>query len=452
MPVLSLKRALISLRRNCAIAMALRAENWPQWRGPSGSGVSSETGLPTKWSRDENIAWKAPLDGLGVSSPIVWDDRVIVTYQIGASALRPGSHPTLVQGPDAAHSGEHPLGGGSRRAPEPGGGKIALVVAAFQRTDGHQLWQYSVNAEGELPTVHEKRNLATSSPVTDGERIYAWFANGQLVVLDLNGKLAWTRRLGKEYAPFNIDWGHSSSPALYRDRIILVCYEGSAAYLLGLDKRTGKELWRLDREKGLKSYSTPIVVEAAKGPELVLNTSEGIEAYNPVDGKPLWQFKEPNRFPIPMPVYHDGMLYLSRGYRSGPYMALQTGLRGDISKTGAAWHSETGAPYISSLVYYDGLLYMAGELGIVTCIDAKNGEHVWRQRLGGFYSASPVAADGKIYFVGETGETLVLRAGRTPEVLAKNDIGEQCIASPAISNKQLFIRTDQNLIAIRAAR
>ncbi len=269
----------------------------------------------------------------------------------------------------------------------------------------------------------------------------------------LNGKLAWTRHLGKEYTPFNIDWGHSSSPVVYKDRLILVCYQGSAAYLLALDKRTGKELWRLDREKGLKSYSTPIIVEAAKGPEVVLNTSEGIEAYmTRRTEKLLWQFKEASRFPIPMPVYHDGLLYLSRGYRSGPYMALQTGGRGDISKTGVVWHSETGAPYISSVVYYDGLIYMAGELGIVTCIDAKNGEHVWRQRLGGFYSASPVAADGKIYFVGETGETLVLRAGRTPEVLAKNDIGEQCIASPAISNKQLFIRTDQNLIAIRAAR
>lgn len=333
------------------LGLTLQAENWPQWRGPSGSGVSSETGLPVKWGREENIAWKAPLDGLGVSSPIVWDDRVIVTYQIGASALRPGSHPTLVQGPDAATSGEHPLGG-ARKAPDTGG-KIALVVAAFRRTDGKQLWQHSVDAEGELPTVHEKRNLATSSPVTDGERIYAWFSNGQLVVLNLDGKPAWTRHLGKEYTPFNIDWGHSSSPVVYKDRVILVCYQGSAAYLLALDKRTGKELWKLERGKDIRSYSTPIIADAAKGPEVVLNTSEGIEAYDPADGKLLWQFKEPNRFPIPMPVYHDGLIYLSRGYRSGPYMALQTGGRGDISKTGVVWHTETGAPYISSVVYYE---------------------------------------------------------------------------------------------------
>ena len=152
-----------------------------------------------------------------------------------------------------------------------------------------------------------------------------------------------------------------------------------------------------------------------------------------------------------MPVYSDGVLYLSRGYRSGPYMALRAGGSGNVTKTHAVWHVPTGAPYVSSVVYYDGLVYMASELGIVSCIDGKTGELVWRERLGGFYSSSPVAGDGKIYLVGETGETLVLRAGRKAEVLARNVIGEQCIASPAISGGQLFIRTDRSLVAIRAA-
>jgi len=426
----------------------LLAENWPTWRGPSGVAVSSEKGLPTKWSSNDNIAWKAPINGLGVSSPIVWGDRVFVTSQIGASALRPGNHPTLVQGPEAASAGERPLGG-SR--PTATGSKIEFVVAAFQRTDGKSLWECRLDAEGTLPEVHEKRNLATPSPVTDGERVYAWFSNGQLVALDMNGKPVWTRRLGREYATFDLSWGHSSSPALHQDRLILLCFEETSSYLLALDKRTGKELWRVEREKGLKSYSTPLVVETPKGPELIVNTSERVEAYNPVTGKLLWQFDEQNRFPVPMPVYNDGVLYMSRGYRSSPYMAVRTGGSGEISKTQVVWRVPTGGPYISSLVYYDGLIYMATELGIVTCIDAKTGELVWRERLGGFYSASPVAGDGKIYLVSETGETLVLRAGRKPEVLARNGLGEQCIASPAISNGQLFIRTDRNLIAIRAA-
>ncbi len=440
-------RALFALP--VLLTAVLRAESWPQWRGPLGTGVSPESGLPTEWSRDANIAWKAPLGGLGVSSPIVWGDRVFVTFQVGAGALRPGRHPTFVQDRDPVAAGERPLGG-ARREGGPDA-KVAFVVAAFGRTDGRALWEYKLDEEGALPPVHEKRNLATSSAVTDGERVYAWFSNGQLVAVDMNGKPVWTRHLGREYAVFDIDWGHASSPALYRDRLILVCYHNASSYLLALDKRTGKEAWRIEREKGLKSYSTPLVVEAPQGPELVLNVSEGVEAYDPASGKLLWQFKEPNRFPIPMPVYHDGVLYLTRGYRSGPYMALRPGGRGDISKTHVLWHVEAGAPYVSSLVYYEGLLYMANEGGIAMCIDAKTGERLWQERLGGIYTASPVAADGKVYLLSETGEAVVLRAGRTPQVLARNTLDEQCIASPAISNGQIFIRTDRNLIAIRAA-
>jgi outer membrane protein assembly factor BamB len=376
----------------------------------------------------------------------VWGDRVFVTSQIGASELRPGNHPRLTQGPDA-DAGERPLGGARPAAAD---GKITLLVSAFHRVDGKLLWEYPFDAVGPFPQVHEKRNLATPSPVTDGERVYAWFSNGQIVAVDMNGKAAWSRHLGKEYGPFDLNWGHASSPALHGDKLILASFQGSTANLAALDKRTGKELWRVEREKGLTSYSTPVVIETGRGAELILNTSERVEAYDPASGKLLWSYKEQNRFPIPMPVYHNGILYLSRGYRSGPYMALKPGASGDVPSSNVVWRTPTGAPYVSSLVYYDGLIYMASELGIVTCIDAATGEHVWRERLGGFYSASPVAGDGKIYLVSETGETIVLRAGRKPEVLARNSLGEQTIASPAISGGQIYIRTDRNLYAIRA--
>jgi outer membrane protein assembly factor BamB len=344
---------------------------------------------------------------------------VFVTYQVGAGALRAGRHPTFVQGSDPAAAGEVPLGGARK---EGGADKtVTFVVAAFQQTDGRLLWEFKLNAEGELPTVHEKNNLATSSPVTDGQRVYAWFSNGQIVAVDFKGLLLWSRHLGREYSTFDISWGHASSPVLYRDRMILVCYHDGHSYLLALDKGTGKELWRIEKEKGLRSYSTPLVIETKLGPELVVNTSEGVEAFDPATGKQLWQVKEPNRFPIPMPVFHENVLYLSRGYRSGPYMALPFGGRGEIPKTELLWHTETGAPYVSSLVYHDGLLYMATELGIVTCLSAK------------------------------TGEMIVLRAGRTPQVLARNKLGEQCIASPAVANGKIFIRTDRHLIAIQSA-
>jgi outer membrane protein assembly factor BamB len=426
----------------------LRAENWPHWRGPLGTGWSAEKTLLTEWSKDKNIVWRAELGGLGVSSPIVWGDRIVVTYQMGAGALRQGRHPTFIQEGNPAEAGETPLGGTRAQKAED---KIVYVVAAYRASDGRRLWEYKMDVEGEPPEVHEKRNLATPSPVTDGEHVYSWFSNGQIVALDMNGKLAWTRILGKEYSVFDLDWGHSSSPVLYRDRLILMCYQRSSSYLLALDKRTGKEVWKVDREGNLKSYSTPLVIETQQGPELIVNSSENLEAFDPVTGRSLWKYVEPTRFAVPMPVYHNGVLYLSRGYRSGPYMALQAGQRGDIPKSKLLWHVETGAPYTSSLVYDNGLLYMASEMGIVTCTDAKTGERVWRERLGGIYSASPVVADGKVYLFSENGETLVLRAGRTPEVLARNKLDVRVIGSPAFSNGRIFIRGDRQLIAVGPA-
>lgn len=427
------------------IATALNAANWPQWRGPAGTGVSADTAVPTEWSESRNIAWKAPIGGLGVSSPIVWGDRAFITYQVGASALRGGNHPTFIQGGDARAAGEVPLGG---ERPSEINDKIQFVVAAYQTSDGKLLWEYKLNADGDLPPVHEKRNLAVSSPVTDGERVYAWFANGQLAAVNTNGKLAWSRHLGKEYKTFDLAWGHASSPALYRDRLLLMCYEDSFAYLLGLDSRTGKELWKVERPAPLKSYSTPLVLETGKGPEVIVNATGGLEAFDPCDGKSLWTFKEETRFAVPMPVIHEGVIYTSRGYRSGPYMAMRAGLRGDVAKDQLLWHVPTGAPYTSSIVYSNGLIFFAQEAGIVSCVEAETGKLVWRERLGGIYSSSPVAAGDRVYLFSETGETIVLRASRKPEVLARNKLDGHVIASPAIAGGRILIRTDRHLIAV----
>ena len=431
-------------------AFSLSADPWPAWRGPLGTGVSPDTGTPTEWSSEENIAWKSPLRGLGISSPIVWEDRVFVTYQIGASRLRPGNHPSLVQAGNPADAGERPLGGAR---PDSAADEITLVLAAFARADGELLWEHELLAEGTLPEVHEKRNLATPSPVTDGERVYAWFSSGQIVAVDMEGRPVWSRHLGEEYAVFDIGWGHASSPTVYGDRLLLVCYQPSGAYLLALDKRTGEELWKADHDSDVISYSTPPVFETPDGPQMIVNSSEGVEAYDPSTGERIWRYEQASRFPIPAPSYSDGVFYMSRGYRSGPYMAIPSGARGTISDDQLAWQVDTGAPYVSSIIHYQGLVYMANDLGIVSAIDAKTGERVWQERLGGIYTASPVAADGKIYLVSEMGETLVLKAGRTAEVLARNDLGEHCMASPAIADGQLFIRTDRNLVAIgRPAR
>jgi outer membrane protein assembly factor BamB len=418
------------------------ADNWPAWRGPQATGVSTETNLPERWGPTENVAWQAPLRGAGVSSPVVFGTLVFVTSQEGTGVRREGNHPSLVQGAGRDASGERTLTGAAQSE------RTRFVIAAFDRATGKRAWEHVLDAEGDLQGVHDKHNLASPSPVTDGQRVYAWFGTGQIVALDMNGKVAWQRNLAKEYSPFEINWGHASSPALYKDSLILLCYHSPASYLLSLDAKSGKTRWKADRGKDVISYSTPIVVTGPRGPELIVNTSEGVEAHNPDTGERLWHFAEPNRFPIPVPSPHEGTLYLTRGYRSGPYMAIRTGGRGDVSKTHVAWHVPTGAPYVPSAVHYNGLFYMAGENGIVNAIDAATGERVWQERINGIFTASPVAGDGKVYLVSETGETVVLQAGRSPKVLARNRVDGHFVASPAIAEGRLFLRADDRLIAV----
>jgi outer membrane protein assembly factor BamB len=426
-------------------ASDLSAQNWPQWRGPSSQGLSSESVLPTTWSTSENIAWRASLAGLGTSSPIVWADRVIVTSQVGTSpAAGGGAHPQLARDDGALAQRENPIGG-KRLEAEGTASDVWLVVEAFGRSDGRRLWEQRTKATGSLPGVHEKHNLATPTPTTDGERVYAWFGNGQIVALDMEGRLVWTRNLGVEFAPFRTLWGHGSSPVLFGDLLILLCDHLSDAYLLAIETSTGKDRWKADRGDGRTSHSTPLVVRGPNGPELLVNSSERIDAYDPATGKLLWFTGQPRQTPIPSPVFHDGRIYLSRGYRNSDYMAIRPGGRGDVTATHVEWQAPSGASYVPSILYYDGLLYMTNEVGVVTCADARTGERVWRHRLEGLFFASPVAGDGKVYLVSETGETFVLRAGRTPEVLARNDLGERFIASPAISYGRLFLRSDRTL-------
>jgi outer membrane protein assembly factor BamB len=369
----------------------------------------------------------------------VWGDRVFVTSQAGRSISRPG--PRLFQAGDAAAAGERALRSDA-------GGETIFLVTAFDGVNGRKLWEYELPAEGELQPVHEKHNLASPSPVTDGQRVYAWFGTGQIIALDMSGKLVWKRNLAAEYGKFDIQWAAGSSPIVYKDMVILLCYHPSASYLLAVDSRTGANRWKTDGEKGAFSYSTPVVVETAGTAELIVNWNEGLSAHNPSTGEQLWHIEETNRFPIPVAFQHDGIIYASRGYRSGPFMAIRPGGKGDIAKSHVVWKNQTGAPYISSLVYYDGLIYMMGDVGVATATDAKTGQRVWQERLGGVYTASPVAADGKVYFLSENGETLVLEAGRTPRVLSQNKLSARQLASPAISGGRLYIRSDDALYAI----
>ena len=436
---------LIGLAVAMVAGVTLSAADWPQWRGPHGSGIADEKDLPQRWSATENVAWKATLGGVGVSSPIVSGNAVFVTSQIGTGVSRQG--PRLAQGAGAAGAGERSIAGGGSASD-----KVVFLVEAFDRATGRRLWQHRMDAVGSIESVHDKGNLASPSPVTDGQLVYAWFGNGQIVALDMSGTVVWQRHLGREISPFTINWGHSSSPTLYGDALILLCDHEPASYLLAVDKKTGKDTWKADRGKGRSSYTTPFVVNTGTGPELVVNSSERVDAYDPRNGAFLWHVGGSNQFPIPAPTFSNGVIYMTRGYRSGPYMAVKPGGRGDVSTSHVVWQVPTGAPYISSLVYDGGLLYMASDVGAISVIEAETGKRLWQERVNGLFSASPVAGDGKVYFVSETGEVIVLRAGREPQVIARNDIGERLMASPAISNGQIFLRSDGSLFAIGTPR
>lgn len=435
-------RITLTLLMVGGLAALVHADDWPNWRGPASSGITSERGLPERWSDGENIAWKARLDGLGISSPIVSGDLVFVTAQRGNGDVRPG--PRLMQGGDAAGAGERPLGAG----PVKGDGQVTFLVSAFDRRSGNRAWQFELPGEKPLPSVHEKHNLASPSPVTDGERVYAWFATGQIAAIDRSGKLAWKKHVAADYGPFEINWGHGSSPTVYRGLLILVCYHESQSYLLALDARTGAVRWKVDAADGVTSYSTPLVVESDGKAEIIVNSSVGVSGHDLETGARLWHIEEANRFPIPMPLFQNGLIFASRGYRSSPFMAVKPGGRGNVAGSHVAWRAPSGAPYVSSLVYYDNLIYMVGDVGVLTVVDAATGARVFQERIGGVYSASPVAGDGKIYLLSEDGETIVVAAGRTPRILARNRLTARQLASPAIAGGRLFIRSDDALYAI----
>lgn len=409
----------------CAAPITIAA-NWPQWRGPSADGISPEKNIPVEWGAEKNIAWKTPLAGLGTSTPIIWGDRIFLTSQIG-------------DGPYEGRARDFENASVARRTGNRD--KVRFVVQAFSRRDGHILWEYAFDADGFMQPVHIKHNMASPSCVTDGELVYAWMGTGQLVALTPDGKEVWKRHLGKEYGPFEILWGHGSSPLIYKNSLILLCDHQGQAYLLSLDKKSGKQIWKVERGKDRRSYTTPFVIPGPKGDELIINSSERIDVFDPVNGKPLWHAGGENRVPVPSPVFHNGVVYTTRGYSSGPYMAITPEGR-------VLWEVKTGAPYVSSLLYYQGLLYMATEMGIASCVDAADGKTLWKQRFGGVFSASPVGANGNVYLVNEAGETFVLQAGRELKVLHKNVLAERTLASPAISNGQIFLRTDEHLVAI----
>ena len=401
--------SLVSLAA-CLAPPEVRAENWPGWRGPQGNAVSSESNLPVEWSADKNVRWKAEIAGKGFSSPVVWGDRVFVT-----SAF------------------EH----GLRRA-----------VYCLDRRDGKSLW--SAEVEHDDPEVASSMTgHAASTPATDGKRLVVFFGNAGVVCYDLDGRKLWQRNVGQ----FESELGLASSPRIIGECVYLVCdhdgdrFQTFDSFLLCLDLATGKTVWKTDRPGLFRSWSSPLAVPAADGKlELIVNAQDELRAYDPQTGRQLWSLPGMTGWVTPSPVFGQGLIFAVSG-KDGPVLSVRPGGQGDVSETHLAWR-KPGGPYVCSPVLYDGHLYVHNELGILTCFDAATGDVKYRQRLGGRFFASSVAGDGKIYLTDDAGITHVVAAGANFKLLASNELGDYSLASPAISQGNLFLRSERFLFCI----
>ena len=423
-----------------AASLAADEANWPGWRGPEGSGISAEKNLPEEWSATKNVKWKTPVVGKGYSSPIVWGRRVFLT--------------TAVEGPvvAGAKAMKHVLGGKDWLHPESVGAdrKHTFKVIALDRDTGKILWERTAWEGTPYDDRHRKSSYAASTPATDGRLVYAFFGAEGLYAYDYAGKLAWKSDLGKLGT---VGLGAGTSPVVHENLVIVQCdqEDGSDSFIVALDKKTGKQVWKTPRKVQV-SWATPIVVRTAKRAELITSGTEAVIAYDPATGKELWRTKGVESNAIPSPVASREMVVVSAGFPAKIAYALRLGGSGDLSApSNIVWTYAKGTAYVPSPILYGEHLYLMTDRGILTCLDARTGEVKYeggRIPIPATFTASPVAFDGKILLTSEDGDTFVLRAGPKHEVIRTNSIGEPVYASPAIAGGSIFIRGERNLYRI----
>ena len=402
-----------------ASASATRAEDWPCFRGPSRQGLSRETGIPTEWSPTSNIKWKTPLPGEGWSSPIVFGDGVFVTTAID-------------------------------------GGK-SLHLIRLDRRDGKVAWDKEVTQQE--PKYKQRPNsYATSTPVTDGQRVYVVACDGRVLATDLDGNVVWTNRDFDYYSQH----GLAVSPVLYDD-LVIVAFDWSSpgpdkavgwqvawdkAVILAVDKNTGKTRWKGSRGSSQIAHVTPQVATVDGVDQLVSRAGGVVQGFDLKTGERLWTVSSPGEGVVPSVVVGDGLVFTASGFGHETILAVRLGGRGDITQTHVAWQTTDDVPHVPSMLYVAPRLYSVTESGIAKCFQGATGAVLWRQRLGGKFSASPVYADGKVYFLSEKGKTTIIEEGPQYKIVAENDLDETCCASPAIAQGNLFLRTEKALYCI----
>ena len=410
--------------------MALWADNWPGWRGPTANGISIETGVPNRWSPTENIAWKTLLPGRGRSSPIVWGDRIFLTAELDGDVIPGAEAPIYVLrgGPFL-----HPDSQGADRSHQ-------LVVLSLDRKSGKILRQKIAYGGKVFDNRHKAGSYAAPTPITDGRNVYAYFGSEGLYAFDYDGKLLWTFDPGPIKT---LGMGPGTSPVMDADRIFLQCDNGEQkkSYLVALDKKTGKTEWRVESPVNL-TWSTPLFFDGA----LVTAATEKVIAYDPKTGKQLWEAPGVKGNSVPSPVSGDGVVVVSAGYPEKFAAAI-----GPRSK--ALWNYAKGTAYVPSPIFYGTYVYLITDKGLLTCIDSKTGEVKYegkRPPVPATFAGSPVAYDGKILIINKDGDSFVIKAGTEHTVLYSNSIGEPVLSSPALSNSMLFLRGKDHLFAIAA--
>ena len=420
---------------------------WPSFRGPLASGVADGQHPPTLWSAEtgHNILWKTRIPGLGHSSPVIWDDRIFVT-----TAVSDDPDPVFRYGTD---------GRIDRRSDNL---RNTWFVYAIDRRGGDVRWVRELVSETPEIQRHPKNSYASATPATDGRYVAVLVATGNLFLYDFDGELLWEVDLGSLDSGASYDdtyqWGAASSPILWEDRVIVQADQQEGSFIAAFDVRSGEQVWRTERDL-ISSFSTPTVYAGAGRTELITNGAGTMFGYDPATGGELWRMSGSSFNTTPTPVVDGGLIYLTSGYRIRPIFAIRAGASGDISLAeGArssdhvAWSSPRDGPYMSSPLVYRGHLYVVATNGVLTVFDAATGERAYKTRIaqrGGAYTASPIAADGRIYLTSEDGDIFVIRSGPEYELLATNSLDEVCLATPAISEGQLIVRTTEHLVAVR---
>jgi outer membrane protein assembly factor BamB len=395
------------------------ADNWPQWRGPTMNGVSSEKNLPSKWTVQENVAWKLPMPGWSGSTPVIWRDRIFLNVADADS----------------------------------------LYLWCVDKAKGTVVWKKPL---GTGNVKMRKQNMSSPSPVTDGKYVYVMTGTGMLKGFDFNGNELWARDIQKDYGEFGLNWGYASSPLLFNNSLYVQVLHGmktdDPSYVLRIDAKNGKTFWKVERPTNAQhespdSYSTPALLRVGVNSEIVITGGDCVTGHDPATGKELWRANglNPDSNPsyriVASPVIFDDIIYAPSRVR--PLLALKAGGRGDISSSHVLWSTANG-PDVPTPVTDGKYFYVVNDRGIMWCLDAKTGAEIYAQKRikPGTYSGSPVLADGKIYVTNEEGLTTVVKAGPAFEVLAENALDDYCLSSPAISDGQIFIRTAQNLYCI----